>query len=513
MALLLLSVIGLSIQSAVKGGFTSDLGGDPDEAAHAVTALMVRDYLADGLGTHPMKFAKAYYDDFPRVALGHYPPMYYCIAAPWLLIWPSVDMLMALQVMTLAGLAALTMLLGRRMLPIPLAMAAGAGVLLLPVALKLSLHVMADILLALICLWSVMLWSDYLRSPSLRRALAWGCVAAAAILTKGSGIGLCLLPPLGTLLSGRWRLMLNWTWWCAALPVAMIAGPWMIYSTKISKEGMTQLTPWQYLGEAVPFYLESMPEVFGWPLVILTCLAVGAAAAGAKKHGLMREEHASLIAMSAGMTAVLLLVPVGVTTRYMLTLAPPVLLASACVLNMVAPPKKRMFSAYAAGVLLLCAFVPLASSGDPPSKHVYGFGEAVLKTGVPTGPGTRSWLVASDPRGEGAVIAAAAFACERRAPSPLRVHRGSKELAQSDWMGRGYQAAFPDAESLLKHLDARGITRVFVDLSVADKDRKPHEKQLEEALAGATGQWKIQFEQAITRPTAPKGRMLVYERM
>ncbi|HEY1049213.1 MAG TPA: hypothetical protein VGE39_05650, partial [Prosthecobacter sp.] len=66
------------------GAFNSDLGGDPDEAAHAVTALMVRDYLTEGLRTSPMTFAKTYYEDFPRVALGHYPPLYYLLTAPLL---------------------------------------------------------------------------------------------------------------------------------------------------------------------------------------------------------------------------------------------------------------------------------------------------------------------------------------------------------------------------------------------------------------------------------------------
>lgn len=512
--LLVLGAAGLGCFSFQAGGFASDLAGDPDEAAHAVTALMVRDYLADGLGTPPMQFAKAYYEDFPRVALGHYPPLYYFIAAPFLLMRPSVDTLMALQVMTLAGLATLTTVLGRRMVRLPLAIAAGGGMLLLPVALKLSQHVMADILLALMCLWSVILWADYLRSPSLRRALVWGGVAAAAILTKGSGIGLCLLPPLGTLLHGRWRLMLNWTWWCSALPVAMLAGPWMLYSTKISKEGMTGLSPWQYLGEAVPFYFTSMPEVFGWPLVIFSCLSLGGVAAGAWRHGVMREEPASLIAMTAGMTAVLLLVPVGVTTRYMLTLAPSVMLGCACAANWAAVAKRRFLAACLPGGLLLCALVPLASNSGPPRKHVHGFGDAVLKTGIPTGEDKgQHWLVASDPRGEGAVIAAAAFACPRRSPSPVRVHRGSKELARSDWMGRGYQASFPDAESLLKHLDARDITRVFLDLSAADEDRKPHERLLESALAGAVSRWKISLDQPINRQAGPAGHMLVYERL
>ncbi|OYW75843.1 MAG: hypothetical protein B7Z37_11675, partial [Verrucomicrobia bacterium 12-59-8] len=272
--LVLISTIVFTLAFAAgAGGFSSDLGGDPDEAAHAVTSLMLRDYLTVGLGQHPMHFAKAYYADFPRVALGHYPPLYYVLTAPLLLVYNSVSTLLLFQALTLSLLAALTYLIGCRFLkPVPAAVAS-LSILLLPLALKLTLHVMSDILLATLCLWAAMLWAWYLQAPTLRKSLIWGCVAAAAILSKGSGMGLCLLPPLGTLLAGRWRLIFTWSWWCAALPVAVLAGPWMIYSTGISKEGMTLLTPSQYFVQAVPFYLKGMPAVFGWPLTLLAVTA------------------------------------------------------------------------------------------------------------------------------------------------------------------------------------------------------------------------------------------------
>ncbi|MBE2286417.1 MAG: hypothetical protein IAE77_23375 [Prosthecobacter sp.] len=497
------------------GGFQSDLGGDPDEAAHAVTSLMVRDYLSDSVGQSPMKFARAYYEDFPRVALGHYPPLYYCIAGPLLLLRPSTDMLIALQVVTMAALATITFILGRHFLPSALAATASIGVCLLPVALKLTLHVMADVLLALTCLWAVTLWADYLRAPSLRKALTWGCVAAAAILTKGSGIGLCLVPPLGTLLAGRWCLMMTRSWWCSAVPVAVLAGPWMLYSTKISKEGMTKLTPWQYLLEALPFHAKAMPAVFGWPLTLLAVVAVCLGVRTWRKNGKMQPDCASLISMTVGMSAVLLLVPVGLTFRYMLTLAPAILLGGAAVLA-AAPwsQKGRLGMLASAALLLILSLAPLQSSDVPPRKAVHGFEAAALKTGIPgIGGHQQKWLVASDPRGEGAIIAAAAFACPQRSPSLLRVYRGSKELARSDWMGRDYQLLHASEASLLKHLDELQVTRIFLDLSLPESSRADHENRLQAALESAPALWQVELEQSITREPWHKGRLLVYRRM
>jgi len=505
----LLSALAMGIFIQAGGAFSSDLGGDPDEAAHAVTALMVRDYLMEGLGWPPMKFARTYYDDFPRVALGHYPPLYYLLAAPPLMPQPSVKVLLVLQALTLAGLATLTYVIGGRMLSRPLAAAAGLGLLALPVALKLALHVMSDILLALFCLWAALLWAWYLRAPSVRRALVWGCVAAAAILTKGSGMGLCLLPPLGTLLARRWRLVFSWSWWCAALPVALLAGPWMLYSAKISQEGMTQLSPAQYFLEAVPFHLKALPTVFGWPLTVFATLGLIAAVVAACRRKLsLSPEAASLAAMFCGILLVLLLVPVGLSTRYMLTLAPPVMLLAAAWLNAFS-----VAQCMKAVVMLVASFAALYQAGAIPCKEVHGFTSAVARSQTTAPDNAKDhWLVASDPRGEGAIIAAAAFGLNKRAPSPLRVLRGSKILSTSDWMGRGYTLTAKTEAEMLALLDKENVTRVFVDLSLPEPQRPAHLQLLLSTMQSGDPRWKPSFEEPVTRDARKKGTLLVYQR-
>ena len=491
-----------------SGALTSDLGGDPDEAAHAVTSLMIRDYLAEAPGQHPMKFAKTYYDHFPRVALGHYPPLYYLIAGPLLIPKVSIQVLFLLQALTLAGLAALTMVIGRRLMPDPLAAVAGLGVIALPVALKLVQHVMSDLMLALLCLWAAIEWANYLRSPTTRRALGWGLIAAAAILTKGSGMGLCLVPPVATVLAGQWRLLLTKSWWCAAVPVAVLAGPWMLYSTGISKEGMTQLSPLQYFLDAVPFHLKAMPEVFGWLITLLALLGIGHGAFLGWKCRSLSPEVATLLGLSVGIGCILLLIPVGLSTRYMVTLAPVVMLAAMSGLGLL--PWRSWMGKAALGAVLISAFV---MTKGLPVKEVSGFDTAVKLAGIPAADAPKqNWLVSSDPRGEGAVIAAAIFALPARAPANLRLYRGGKELSASDWMGRGYKLAFDTPEALLKHIDDRQITWAFVDKSMPEELRRPHDHLLEKALLGAPEAWKLVREQGITRKPGQQGRMLIYQR-
>ena len=85
-----------------RGAYRSSLAGHPDEAAHFVSGLCVLDYLRAGLGTNPIKFVESYYAHYPKVALGHWPPMFYIIQAAWYgLTGESV-----FQAILLAGIAA-----------------------------------------------------------------------------------------------------------------------------------------------------------------------------------------------------------------------------------------------------------------------------------------------------------------------------------------------------------------------------------------------------------------------
>jgi hypothetical protein len=67
-----------------SGAYTADLASNEDEAAHAVSSLLVHDYLArpfrppaKPMPAHPMRFAERYYAHYPKLAIGHWPPFLY----------------------------------------------------------------------------------------------------------------------------------------------------------------------------------------------------------------------------------------------------------------------------------------------------------------------------------------------------------------------------------------------------------------------------------------------------
>ena len=89
-----------------------------------------------------------------------------------------------------------------------------------------------------------------------------------------------------------------------------------------------------------------------------------------------------------------------------------------------------------------------------PTKRGSGFRQATVAALAGT---SRSVLVVSDPRGEGAVIAEAALLNPRRPSAPI-IQRSTKLLGSSDWLGRDYKAAISTGaqfQSLLKdnHID------------------------------------------------------------
>src|SRR5579864_989864 len=76
--------VALTIGLQWRGNaYQSEWSGTEDEAAHYVTGLMVHDYIRDGLPASPLGYARRYYEHYPKVAIGHWPPVFYILQAAW----------------------------------------------------------------------------------------------------------------------------------------------------------------------------------------------------------------------------------------------------------------------------------------------------------------------------------------------------------------------------------------------------------------------------------------------
>lgn len=508
-------------------GLGSDIGADPDEPAHAVTSLMIRDYLGGGFMQSPMEFAKRYYADFPKVALGHYPPVYYLVAGVALLVWTQPETLIVLQYLIAIAIACMTARLGRELLairlgpgntsvPLPLQVApgffAGAITLTLPLMVKIQSLVMADLLLTLIVSLAVWAWVVFLQAPSAKRSLIFGVLATTAILTKGSGLLLGAVPVVSLVLLRRWSLLKDWRWWIAGVPVGLFAFPWMLVTAKITREGMVETPLSAFVREALTFYLEAIPASCG--MFFTVCVVLGLIILIQKSwQRRLSDMEAVLLSLLIGGAAIMLGVPAGVSTRYLAPLVPALVIVAmlgchrtvAFVLQKHAHLHSPLFG-------LACLILLSSVHQTLPTQEVHGFSTAVEKVMPANFPETQThWLVSSDPRGEGGIIAEAAFRLPHRSPSPLRLHRAGKDLGTSDWLGRGYETAYKTEADILARLDELGITTAFLDASMPADRRPPHHELLAKALLSAPQRWQLIQKIPIARPFDVKGEMLIYQ--
>lgn len=447
----------------------SELGAYSDEPAHYVTGLMVSDYLRDALGAPPMEFAHAFYDRYPKVALGNWPPGFYLLQSAWTLTVGDDPRLLVLYIRLLAALtAALLAALVARITTPAIGVVAGLLWLCRPLTLASSSVVMTEVPLALATAAALTNWAALVARPSPGRATAWAALAAGAMLIKSSAIGLLALP-----LTAR---HLPWRVRGAALTVAvLVAAPWTLLFHDQASAGWLYAAPsWAYTAGAVPFYALAMKDALGWVgLAGVGLWIVTAIRAGTWGDGV---ERAAATATAASL-AVLLAVPAGYEVRHTLPIAVPAVLLAALGVR-----RSTMgWGARPALVLgVLCAAVAAAelAIGGVPERRIQGYRAAVAMATAGCGSGC-VLLVVSDPQGEGAVVAEAA-ALRRRVP--VRVVRGSKVLSRSDWAGRDYQPLVRtagEAEALMARL---GLTHVLLDDAPAEVADAPAGRLVAAAL-------------------------------
>jgi len=69
---------------------TTPTGGDfwwYDASRHAMNGVFLRDFLMEGGLLHPLRFARDYYQQYPAINIGFYPPLMYIASVPFLAVF------------------------------------------------------------------------------------------------------------------------------------------------------------------------------------------------------------------------------------------------------------------------------------------------------------------------------------------------------------------------------------------------------------------------------------------
>ncbi len=473
---LLLLAVALVLQVA-SGAYHSEFNGYPDESAHYVTSLMVHQYITAPRPGAPVPFAQDYYAHYPKVAFGHWPPLLYILQALWMTLFSSARASVLVQLAFTSAILAYTVYAEARRwfrnvfhnvqpsFEMATGVLAGLLTVCVPLIQTYTAEEMSETLLTLLCFWSAIYFARYLDSGRWQDNCRFGIFAALAILTKGSGWLLVLLPPLTLLLTRRLRLLLRPSFWIPAVIVAVPCIPWQLMTMHLVQEGWEggSRPSIQYTLGALSQFLPILVSIVGPALFVL-------AAFGIFQNVLLPMWKRPVASGPAAMFALIVadwvfhsLVPAGVEDRKLIIAVPAlVLFVVAGVLwladRLPAPvPLQRWRAAFIALVagLFFCA----QTFAIPHEKH-YGYIEAAHYIASHPALRNATVLVSSDSGGEGPFIAEVAL-CE---PHPAGVIlRATKVLAEVSFDADVYRGLFPDSASVLKYLYQRHVDAVVLD--------------------------------------------------
>jgi hypothetical protein len=473
------------------GAYHSEFGEHADEPAHYMTGLMVRDYVAGGLPKSPVAYAKEYYQHYPKIGLGHWPPAFYVVQAVWTLPFSvSRTSVMLLQAVLAALLATGLFAMARHVMPVALALATGAVLLFDPLMQGLTREVMAEVLTATTIFFALWCYCRYLDSEHRRYATGFGVLAGMALLTKGTAALLIPVPLLCVLLTRRFRLLGQPWFWIPALIAGALAGPWYL------------LAPGSMHEHALPGHVVAVNEVYvtrsvtryfsltgqGLAPFLLLGLGVHVAARLVRRkpiEGAWAVAAAALLAMVIVRTVI----PPARPVRHLLNVMPFWLLFAAAGLWWVMSlrPFQRLASHWRAAIAVMLLPGLFALDYRPLRKKDYGGFEAVAKEILARPEWKDSViLVSSDASGEGMLISE--IAMRQRRPGHL-VLRGTKVLSSSTWFGWNARTLFSSPKEIDEFLRGMPAGLVVFD---GEPTRTPvHHEALKLAIRASPERWEL----------------------
>lgn len=259
---------------------TGEFNLNVDETSHAGTGLYFSDLLRDRPFLHPVQYTYRYYAQYPMLGVGHWPPFFYVVEGFWFyVLGPSV---MAARLLVLAfALAGLFPLfkLVEELDGYWTALATTALVGLIPSVLLYEKSVMLEIPSLALCLGATYAWVKYLRSDASRYAYWFALLAGLALLTKQNSIYLAPFCVLAAVADGKAALLLRRTTLIAAAVAGLLAAPayvaMYVLNWQTIRGDLFSRGPAAASGAArYTFYLRTLPQTLGWPLLVLSLLGI-----------------------------------------------------------------------------------------------------------------------------------------------------------------------------------------------------------------------------------------------
>ena len=465
--------------------YQSEFGAFPDEPAHFITGLMIRDYVASGCPSSPIEYAEDYYLHYPKVAFGMWGPLLHFTEAAWMLILPpSRPAIILLMAVITALTATLLFVILRAEYGSVLALGAALVFLAIPTVQVYTGMVMADGLVALLDFSAAVLFGMYLNSRAWRHALWFGIFACLSILTKGNGMALLLLPPIAILLTRQFALLKAPALWMAGAIVAGIAGPWQFFSSQMLSGILERQPGWMF----TPYYTQAVFTIAGVVFIPFMLIGLYDRLIAPMRAGTLDGKWASAAALICSVWLFHCLIPAAAPElRYLIAIIPPLLMFSfagihglASRIRLAAPLRYRIWAVTA---LLFVLFGATAFS--IPKKRHFGFDRVSERLQQPDFSSSVI-LVSSEADGEGMLISE--MAMRERRPSHF-VLRASKMLGTSNWNGMHYELLYKTPDELMKFLRSVPVEILVID-NTASRNTFAHHELLKRVVTSFPNEWQ-----------------------
>lgn len=459
---------------------TSPTAGDfwwYDSSRHAMNGVFLRDFLAEGGFLNPIRYASRYYEQYPAINIGFYPPFFYMSSVPMLLLFGASHAVSQSVVALYAlGLGTVVWLVSRRAMdPVAAILTALAVLALSPVALW-SRQVQLDVPAVAIYFFAAYALIRHLESG--RQGWLFGAAVAVGLgmLTRVQGVimvpvllfflfgpGYAQRPPfvrraLAVVLAGL-----------IALPAVGMA--LYFQKTNAALATATPGMPKLWSLENWVWYAEKLPRDIGWPA---TALMIAGLLAAAWLGWQKRLPLALKVLAACGVCAwVFFTVVSNKDPRFNLPGVLFLLVLAANALYLLAPMVSRVLLALLAGWLLF----QLGTSAPVPV--VNGFAEAVKVTQEIT---PRSANVLISAHRDGSFIYDMRTQGQRR---DIGVRRGDKLFVDMTIMrSLGIRDRQLDKAAILALLDREKVATVVFQPGYLDD--QPTMRQLQALLEDGT---------------------------
>lgn len=452
-----------------------------DDGAHYVSSAMVAHWLSSGLGS-PLSVALDYNGHYPLVGIGLWGPAFYGIFGVAIsVLGGGHAVAQILTAAVIASLAAFTSWGVAQLAPRPMAWAAAALVVVLPLSVDQSLVFGLDAPVAVAMCGAAFAFGHYLLKGSQAALLVFVALSLVGLLTKGNALALFLFGPLVLVLTRKPRALLDRRMWLAAIAITAVALPWYIFSYGLTSRGFRAAWGWEFTSQALWVNLQLMYATTG---PVLLALAAWGAWSGLTRGG---EAAVSL----AGALAVYLfqsIVPASLNARYLLPMLPFVLLLAVVGAQAVLSTTSARLRPAVTGGLLVLLVLSVVMLTYPSAKAYHGVGgaAAVVRQLLPTD--NRSVLIVGFDVVETTFIAESAML--QPVKPDLYIIRGSRLLGGGGYNNFEYEQRFSTLAQVAAELATYRVPMIVI--STADRaSRWVHISQVQMLLDQPGGGWRI----------------------